>query len=683
MNGTAKQPGVIPQTIYDCFDYITTMTDREFLFRVSYLEIYNETINDLLNPQPVQIKIMHDPKLGTVLQGVKEQIVMTAEQVIALLQGGEAHRHVGSTDMNEKSSRAHTLFRLIVESKLAEGGPGAGPRGTPRSKSGGVGGVGGKGKAASGIRVSTLNLIDLAGSENAKMANTAGTGERGREGKYINQSLLALSTIIQRLSEEKAGGPKQHIPYRDSKLTRILQAPLSGNAMICMICTVSPGRRCADESHNTLKFASRAKLITVEAKINETFDEKALLRKYREEIDDLQAKLAAMESMVQATKSIKTREEDESDEEDSNKQEIMLQMIDHMERLILKGGPGAAAAVAAAASRPRGSSGDHFKTGGGGISPRGGFRSGLLQGSKSTSDKELKSPSGSTDNTSAGAGAGAGGIERTDTLDDPFNDQPSSKDTGNGKGDGVLEDYFVGRQRNNSLVGNGNGDIVGVGSNSGELKKPIVGPARPSLMRSMSLMSDGNILAPSRAAVEASGDSALLGVSQMLSLLRGQVTKKHHHNHDHNHVSRTLDDHDLPKSAEKEAPGSQQKRRHSLLSKSTSGMPDTGDPLPSPDVPFQPSPSSPYSSPFASARKGARPSKIATGSAVSITPEAKRADQLELDLKLKNADNTFLQEELRKAMSQIDKKDRILSMLTDGLKEVYNLCYLFPKRIID
>lgn len=215
MNGSAKQPGIIPQTIYDCFEYISSMSDREFLFRVSYLEVYNETVNDLLNPQPSQIKIMHDPKLGTVLSGVKEQIVMTAEQVIALLQGGEAHRHVGSTDMNEKSSRAHTLFRLIVESKersapdKPEGAACTGPRAKPGAK-----------RAAAGIRVSTLNLIDLAGSENAKMANTAGKLERGREGKCINQSLLALSTIIQRLSEEKAGGAKQHIPYRDSKLTR-------------------------------------------------------------------------------------------------------------------------------------------------------------------------------------------------------------------------------------------------------------------------------------------------------------------------------------------------------------------------------------------------------------------------------------------------------------------------------
>ena len=114
---------------------------------------------------------------------------MNPAQVIALLQSGEAYRHVGATDMNDKSSRAHTLFKLIIESKLAE--------------------------SSSAVKVSTLNLIDLAGSENAKMTNSK--GERAREAKFINQSLLTLSTIIHRLSENRN---KTHLPYRDSKLTR-------------------------------------------------------------------------------------------------------------------------------------------------------------------------------------------------------------------------------------------------------------------------------------------------------------------------------------------------------------------------------------------------------------------------------------------------------------------------------
>lgn len=118
---------------------------------------------------------------------------------------------------------------------------------------------------------------------------------------------------------------------------RILQEPLSGNSMVCIICTVSPSIRCAEESHNTLKFASRAKRIAVDAKVNESFDEKALLRKYREEIDTLTAKLAEMESMVQQNKFVtgKRKVDDESDEEGDNKQEIMLQVCFVCQRALL------------------------------------------------------------------------------------------------------------------------------------------------------------------------------------------------------------------------------------------------------------------------------------------------------------------------------------------------------------
>eukprot|EP01034_Spumella_vulgaris_P020795 gene20795-26664_t len=157
---------------------------------------------------PVPVRIQHDPKRGTVLTGVKEQVVLNTQQVLALIKSGEAHRHVGSTDMNEKSSRAHTLFKIIIESTSSD--------------------------KKEAIKVSTLYLVDLAGSESAKMTNSK--GERAREAKYINQSLLTLSTIIQRLSEDRSssvGGKRtQHLPYRDSKLTRILEQALDGNAQI-------------------------------------------------------------------------------------------------------------------------------------------------------------------------------------------------------------------------------------------------------------------------------------------------------------------------------------------------------------------------------------------------------------------------------------------------------------------
>lgn len=144
-----------------------------------------------------------------------------------MIRAGEAQRHIGSTDMNEKSSRAHTIFRLVIESKEL-----VAKSTTPAKKS-------------APVKVSVLNLIDLAGSESAKLTNSK--GDRAREAKFINQSLLTLSTIIQRLSEDRAtqnlGRKAQHLPYRDSKLTRILESSLDGSAFISIICTISPASR--------------------------------------------------------------------------------------------------------------------------------------------------------------------------------------------------------------------------------------------------------------------------------------------------------------------------------------------------------------------------------------------------------------------------------------------------------
>ena len=274
MNGRLSQPGIIPLSIFFCFKAIQdNFPDREFLFRVSYIEVYNEQVKDLLNTEPSNIKIQHDPKQGTILSGVKEQVVLSPQQVISLLKAGEAQRHVGATDMNDKSSRAHTLFKLIIESKSRAD------------------------TADAPVRVSYLNLVDLAGSENAKMTNSQ--GERAREAKFINQSLLTLSLIIHRLSEEKPGAvKKQYLPYRDSKLTRLLQASLSGNAKIAVICTVSPTFKCVEETHNTLKFAARAKKIKTNAVVTEVVDDKTLLRAYKIEINNLKARLAAMEGQA-------------------------------------------------------------------------------------------------------------------------------------------------------------------------------------------------------------------------------------------------------------------------------------------------------------------------------------------------------------------------------------------------
>lgn len=284
--GSAANPqvGVITQAIQFCFDAINAFPEREFLLRVSYLEVYNEQVMDLLNSESsTPIKILYDPKQGTVLSGVKEHVVFNPQQVYQLIKTGEQHRHVGVTDMNAKSSRAHTLFKIIVESK--ERGHSAAGKPSP-------------------VRVSTLNLVDLAGSENAKMTNSV--GERAREARHINQSLLTLSTIIHRLSEDQqrrsasssastSSPAPQHLPYRDSKLTRLLESALDGNARIAIICNISPTARCLEESANTLKFGARAKLIRLFARVNENLDDKTLLRAYREEIEQLKSRLKELE----------------------------------------------------------------------------------------------------------------------------------------------------------------------------------------------------------------------------------------------------------------------------------------------------------------------------------------------------------------------------------------------------
>ena len=137
MNGNTVQPGIIQQSVFCCWDNIKSTPNREFLLRVSYLEIYNEQIKDLLNSGTQKdIKIQHDPKVGTVISGAIEQVVRSPSEVLSLLDQGEKMRHVGSTDMNQKSSRAHTIFKMIIESK-------------DKFK---------PGKS----KVSTLNLIDLA-----------------------------------------------------------------------------------------------------------------------------------------------------------------------------------------------------------------------------------------------------------------------------------------------------------------------------------------------------------------------------------------------------------------------------------------------------------------------------------------------------------------------------------------
>ncbi|XP_057456471.1 kinesin-like protein KIN-7D, mitochondrial [Lotus japonicus] len=266
MHGDQDSPGIIPLAIKDVFSIIQDTPGREFLLRVSYLEIYNEVINDLLDPTGQNLRVREDAQ-GTYVEGIKEEVVLSPGHALSFIAAGEEHRHVGSNNFNLFSSRSHTIFTLMIESSA-------------------------HGEDYDGVIFSQLNLIDLAGSESSK---TDTTGLRRKEGSYINKSLLTLGTVIGKLSEGKAS----HVPYRDSKLTRLLQSSLSGHGHVSLICTVTPASSNMEETHNTLKFASRAKRVEIYASRNKIIDEKSLIKKYQREISVLKYELDEMKKGMQ------------------------------------------------------------------------------------------------------------------------------------------------------------------------------------------------------------------------------------------------------------------------------------------------------------------------------------------------------------------------------------------------
>ncbi|KAK4046636.1 Kinesin-like protein kip2 [Microbotryomycetes sp. JL201] len=249
MMGSETEPGIIPLAIDELFSFIHEQhTHREFSLRVSFLEIYNETIRDLLatTPRSVTAKPLEVVGEDGVVKGLEERPVSMPSEVLSILREGDLRRRVGATDWNERSSRSHSVFMV--------------------------------------------NLIDLAGSESA-----TGQDERRKEGAYINKSLLTLSTVISKLSEARAHGASQHVPYRDSKLTRLLQPALSGKSRIAVICTISPDEQQATETLSTLKFARRAKMVVTKAERGVLMTDAMMLRQYQQQVAALQAQIDARE----------------------------------------------------------------------------------------------------------------------------------------------------------------------------------------------------------------------------------------------------------------------------------------------------------------------------------------------------------------------------------------------------
>eukprot|EP00884_Botryococcus_braunii_P012461 jgi/Botrbrau1/21215/Bobra.39_2s0016.1 len=243
------QRGLAPRMLERLFQRISEEEDRSgrdvrYSCRCSFLEIYNESISDLLNTSAVNLQLREDVKRGCYVDGLSDHIVLNQDDAMALILRGAENRRVSETRMNRESSRSHSVFTCTLESST-------------RSASG-----------ITSIRFSRLNIIDLAGSERNKTSGA--TGDHFREACLINRSLTTLGRVIMELVEAQRQQRKaSHIPYRDSRLTFLLQDSLGGNAKTVVIANVSPAASSACETNSTLQFASRAKYIRNKAVVNE------------------------------------------------------------------------------------------------------------------------------------------------------------------------------------------------------------------------------------------------------------------------------------------------------------------------------------------------------------------------------------------------------------------------------
>ncbi|BGP54833.1 Kinesin-like protein kip2 [Rhodotorula sphaerocarpa] len=272
MLGSPTEPGIIPLAVDELFSHIhQQQSQRSFSLRVSFLEIYNEHLRDLLAPPPSPFTSQpaRGPEIveNGLVKNLHERAVSLPGEVLEVLKEGETRRRVGATDWNERSSRSHCVFVVTIESMN---------------------------KTDGSARTSKLNLIDLAGSESA-----TGQEERRKEGAFINKSLLTLGTVIGKLTDPSSSSA--HIPYRDSKLTRLLQPALSGNSRVAVICTVSPDLEQAAETLSTLKFAKRAKMVVTKAERGVLVTEAVMLKRYAAQIATLQTQISSLESNALAS----------------------------------------------------------------------------------------------------------------------------------------------------------------------------------------------------------------------------------------------------------------------------------------------------------------------------------------------------------------------------------------------
>ncbi|XP_050572396.1 kinesin-like protein KIF27 isoform X2 [Cygnus atratus] len=271
------EKGIIPRAIQELFQHISENHNIDFRVKVSYIEVYKEELRDLLELE-TSVKDLHireDEKGNTVIVGAKEFQVECADEVMSLLESGNAARHTGTTQMNEHSSRSHAIFTIsICQKQSAESQKNSD---VPQDSSW---------KSVQMI-ASKFHFVDLAGSE--RVTKTGNTGERFKESIQINSGLLALGNVISALGDPKR--KSVHIPYRDAKITRILKDSLGGNAKTVMITCISPSSSDFDESLNSLKYANRAKNIRNKPVVNYNPDQ--------DRIDEMELEIRLLREALQ------------------------------------------------------------------------------------------------------------------------------------------------------------------------------------------------------------------------------------------------------------------------------------------------------------------------------------------------------------------------------------------------
>ena len=297
--------GIIPRSFDLMFNIIKTTYNTNFLIQCSYLELYNEEVRDLLAKNHQQkLDIREDPETGFYVHDLSHWVVKAPKDMIELMLRGRELKVIKGHNMNERSSRSHCIFTIIVENST-------------------------KDETGEHIKKGKLNLVDLAGSERtSKIKDVNGAEGLQAETIHINLSLTALGKVIHALASNK----KQHIPYRDSKLTKLLMDSLGGNSKTVMIANIGPADYNIEETLTTLRYADRAKNIKNAPKVNED-PKDAMIKKYKDELERLKQALAAANGGVEMTVNQLVSEDDINNDTRNRIAEIQNQIIDAKKKI--------------------------------------------------------------------------------------------------------------------------------------------------------------------------------------------------------------------------------------------------------------------------------------------------------------------------------------------------------------